>query len=182
MELTKQIDHDMVAAMKAHDVERTSTLRMVKAALKNREIEKRSALTDAEAQQVFATMINQRRDSIEQFTKGNRPELAAKEAREIVLIESYMPKTLGEEELKQLLAEGYPNWSKRDFYALVRSLERFGRGAPPGKIAEEVGDKTAADAALYLRAFWAGYRHIEGWERLIEGIERGKPEADAQSR
>ncbi|MGB6610143.1 MAG: GatB/YqeY domain-containing protein, partial [Acidobacteriaceae bacterium] len=73
MELVKQIDHDMVAAMKAHDVERTQTLRMVKAALKNREIEKRSALTDAEAQQVFGTMINQRKDSIEQFTKGNRP-------------------------------------------------------------------------------------------------------------
>ena len=105
MELTKQIDHDMIAAMKAHDIERTSTLRMVKAALKNREIEKRGALTDAEAQQVFKTMINQRKDSIEQFTKGNRPELAAKEAREIVLIEGYMPKTASEEELKRLVEE-----------------------------------------------------------------------------
>jgi uncharacterized protein YqeY len=125
MELTKQIDHDMVAAMKAHDVERTSTLRMVKAALKNREIEKRSALTDAEAQQVFATMINQRRDSIEQFTKGNRPELAAKEAREIVLIESYMPKTLGEEELKQLVEEalaGQP-FGPRDMGPAMKAVQ-----------------------------------------------------------
>jgi hypothetical protein len=105
MELVKQVDHDMVAAMKAHDVERTGTLRMVKAALKNREIEKRSALTDAEAQQVFNTMIKQRRDSIEQFTKGNRPELAAKEAREIVIIESYLPKTAGEDELKRFVEE-----------------------------------------------------------------------------
>lgn len=105
MELTKQIDHDMVAAMKARDVERTSTLRMVKAALKNKEIDKRSPLTDAEAQQVFNTMIKQRKDSIEQFQKGNRPELAAKEAREIVIIESYLPKTAGEEELKQLVEE-----------------------------------------------------------------------------
>lgn len=105
MDLVHQIDHDMIAAMKARDTERTSTLRMVKAALKNREIEKRAALTDAEAQQVFATMIKQRRESIEQFQKGNRPELAAKEAREIVVIETYLPKTLGEEELKKLIEE-----------------------------------------------------------------------------
>ena len=105
MELTKQIDHDMIAAMKAHDVERTSTLRMVKAALKNREIEKRSALTDLEAQQVFATMIKQRKDSIEQFQKGNRPELAAKEAREILVIEHYLPKNLGEGDLRKLVDE-----------------------------------------------------------------------------
>jgi len=105
MELARQVDHDMIAAMKAHDVERTSTLRMMKAALKNRQIEKRSDLSEAEGQQVLTTMIKQRRDSIEQFTKGNRPELAAKEAREIVLIESYMPKTASEEDLKKLVDE-----------------------------------------------------------------------------
>lgn len=105
MDLVKQIDQDMVAAMKARDAERTSTLRMVKSALKNRAIEKRGELTDAEAQQVFATMIKQRRDSIEQFTKGNRPELAAKEAAEITVIEGYLPKTAGEEELKKLIEE-----------------------------------------------------------------------------
>jgi uncharacterized protein len=103
MSLVHQIDHDMIAAMKAHDTERTSTLRMVKAALKNREIEKREALTDTEAQQVFATMIKQRRESIEQFQKGNRPELAAKEAREIVVIESYLPKTASDDEMQKLI-------------------------------------------------------------------------------
>jgi uncharacterized protein len=105
MSLVHQIDRDMIAAMKAHDTERTSTLRMVKAALKNREIEKREALTDAEAQQVFATMIKQRRESIEQFQKGNRPELAAKEAREIVVIESYLPKTASDDEMQKLIDE-----------------------------------------------------------------------------
>jgi uncharacterized protein YqeY len=105
MDLVKKIDQDMIAAMKAHDVERTSTLRMAKSALKNKAIEKRGDLTDAEAQQVFNTMIKQRRESIEQFTKGNRPELAAKEAREIVLIESYLPKTASEEELKKVVEE-----------------------------------------------------------------------------
>jgi uncharacterized protein len=105
MELVKKIDHDMIAAMKAHDAERTSTLRMAKAALKNKAIEKRGDLTDAEAQQVFNTMIKQRKESIEQFTKGNRPELAAKEAREIVLLESYLPKTASEDDLKKIVEE-----------------------------------------------------------------------------
>ena len=125
MELVKQIDHDMVAAMKARDTERTSTLRMVKAALKNKEIDKRAPLTDAEAQQVFSTMINQRKDSIEQFQKGNRPELAAKEAREIVLIESYLPKTVGEEELKKLVEEALAggNFGPRDMGPAMKAVQ-----------------------------------------------------------
>jgi uncharacterized protein len=105
MELAKQVDRDMIAAMKAHDTERTSTLRMVKAALKNKEIEKRASLTDAEAQQVFTTMIKQRRESIEAFQKGNRPELAAKEAREILVIESYLPKNLDDDSVKKIVDE-----------------------------------------------------------------------------
>jgi hypothetical protein len=125
MELVKQIDHDMIAAMKARDTERTSTLRMVKAALKNREIEKREALTDAEAQQVFATMIKQRKDSIEQFQKGNRPELAAKEAREIVVIEGYLPKTASEEDLKKLVDEALAGTSfgPRDMGPAMKSVQ-----------------------------------------------------------
>jgi uncharacterized protein YqeY len=105
MELVKRIEHDTIAAMKARDAERTSTLRMVKSALKNKEIDKREPLTDAEALQVLTTMIKQRRESIEQFTKGNRPELAAKEAEEIVVIEAYMPKAASEDDLKKLVEE-----------------------------------------------------------------------------
>jgi hypothetical protein len=126
MELVKQIDHDMVAAMKARDTERTSTLRMVKAALKNKEIDKRAPLTDAEAQQVFSTMINQRKDSIEQFQKGNRPELAAGEAREIVIIESYLPKAMGEEELKKLVEEvllAGGNFGPRDMGPAMKAVQ-----------------------------------------------------------
>ena len=105
MDLVKQIDRDMIAAMKARDTDRTSVLSMVKSALKNREIEKRAPLTDAEAQQVLTTLIKQRRESIEQFQKGNRPELAAKEAAEIVVIEGYLPKNLSEDELKKIVDE-----------------------------------------------------------------------------
>src|SRR5579883_2528877 len=100
-----RIDQDIIAAMKARDSERTTALRMVKTALKNKEIEKRAPLSEAESLQVLTTLIKQRRDSVEQFTKGNRPELAAKEAAEIALIENYMPKAAGEEELKKLVGE-----------------------------------------------------------------------------
>jgi uncharacterized protein YqeY len=89
--------------MKQRAVDRLSTLRMVKAALKNKEIDQRSPVTDAQAVQVLTTLIKQRKDSIEQFTKGNRPELADKEAAEIVVIEEYMPKAAGDEELRQLV-------------------------------------------------------------------------------
>lgn len=108
--LEAQISKQIVAAMKAHDAERAGTLRMVKAALMNKTIEKRAAqkqieaaLTQQESEQVLVTMIKQRRDSIEQFTKGNRPELAAKEAAEIVIIEEFLPKALDEAGLATLV-------------------------------------------------------------------------------
>lgn len=104
MSLTEKVHQDMVAAMKSKEVDRLSTLRMMKTALKNKEIDKRAPLTDAEAAQILVTMVKQRRDSIEQFTKGNRPELAAKEAAEIPIIESYMPKAAGEGEVREMIA------------------------------------------------------------------------------
>src|SRR5207249_11916417 len=91
------------------DEARLSTLRMVKSALKNREVEKMAPLDDKESQQVLSTLIKQRKDSVEQFTRGGRQELADKEAAEIVLIESYLPKAAGEEEIvagvKAVIAE-----------------------------------------------------------------------------
>jgi len=103
--LEAQITQQVIAAMKAHDGVRTTTLRLIKNALKNKAIEKRAPLTAAEEQQALATMIKQRRDSIDQFTKGNRPELAAAEAAEIVVIEEFLPKALDESALQNLVAE-----------------------------------------------------------------------------
>jgi uncharacterized protein YqeY len=103
--LEAQISQQIVAAMKLRDAERTGTLRLIKTALKNKAIDKRAALTPAEEQQTLATMIKQRRDSIEQFTKGNRLELAAKEAAEIVIIEEFLPKALDEAGLRALIAD-----------------------------------------------------------------------------
>ena len=99
MGLSDQIQKDLVDAMRSRDELRLSTLRMVKSALKNKEIDKRAPLDDKEAHQVMSTLIKQRKESIEQFQKGGRPELAEKEAAEIKLIEAYLPKALGEEEI-----------------------------------------------------------------------------------
>jgi uncharacterized protein YqeY len=99
MTISEQVQKDMVDAMRSRDELRLSTLRMMKAAIKNKEIDKRAPLDDKESQQVLATLIKQRRDSIEQFTKGGRQELADKEAAEIKLIEAYLPKAMGEEEV-----------------------------------------------------------------------------------
>ena len=100
-----QVNQQIILAMKAHDAVRTTTLRLIKNALKNKAIEKREMLTPAEEQQALATMIKQRRDSIDQFTRGNRPELAAAEAAEIAVIEEFLPKALDEAALAGLVAE-----------------------------------------------------------------------------
>lgn len=105
MTLPERINQDLTAAMKAQDAERLSVLRMVKAALKNREIEKMSPLDDAEAIKVMQSLVKQRRDSIEQYTQGGRPELAAKEAAEITVIEAYLPAALDEATLARIVDE-----------------------------------------------------------------------------
>src|SRR5213079_2048862 len=99
MSLVDQIQKDIVTAMKSRDEARLSTLRMVKTALMNKKIEKMAELDDKESQQVLSRLIKQRKDSVEQFTKGGRQEMADKEAAEITLIETYLPKAAGEAEI-----------------------------------------------------------------------------------
>jgi uncharacterized protein YqeY len=103
MSIGEKIQTDIVIAMKARDEHRLTTLRMVKSALKNKEIDKREALTDAEESQILTTLIKQRKEAAEQFTKGNRPELAEKEVLEISMIEGYLPKAVGEEEIRTVV-------------------------------------------------------------------------------
>jgi uncharacterized protein len=103
--LEAHISQHIVTAMKAHDADRTGALRLIKNALKNKSIEKRAPLTQAEGEQTLASMIKQRRDSIEQFSKGNRPDLVAKEQAEIVIIEEFLPKALDEAGLATLVTE-----------------------------------------------------------------------------
>ena len=101
MSLSKQIVSDLTAAMKSQDASRTSTLRMVKAAMMNRQIEKGSELDDDDMQKLLRSLVKQRRDSIELYDKGRRPELVAKEQAEIDVIESYLPQAASKEEIEQ---------------------------------------------------------------------------------
>lgn len=99
MSLSEQIVSDLTAAMKAKDADRLNTLRMVKANLMNRQIEKGSELDDEEVTKALQSLVKQRRDSIEQYENAGRTELAAKEASEISVIEAYLPQPASPEEI-----------------------------------------------------------------------------------
>src|SRR3569832_220747 len=104
MTLTKQIVADLTTAMKAQDAERTSTLRMVKAAMMNRQIEKGSELDDDDMQKLLRSLVKQRRDSIEQYQKAGRQERVDKEQAEIKVIETYLPQAASAQEIEQAVA------------------------------------------------------------------------------
>jgi len=101
MTLTEQISRDITEAMKAKDPARLSALRMAKAALMNGEVAKGRALEEAEAQQVLASLLKQRRDSIEQFTAAGRQDLVDKETAEVAVLERYAPPSASAAELEQ---------------------------------------------------------------------------------
>jgi len=99
MSLAEKIQKDLVDAMRAKDELRLSVLRGIKSAMKLKEVEKIRALEEPECIQILQTLVKQRKESIDQFTKGNRPELAAKETKELAIIESYLPAGASEAEM-----------------------------------------------------------------------------------
>ena len=101
----ERIQSDLTTAMKAKDELRLSVLRMVKSALKNKEIEKVRPLDDMESLQVLQTLVKQRRESIDQFTRGGRKDLADKEQKEIAIIEEYLPAAPSDEEVHRAIEE-----------------------------------------------------------------------------
>ena len=103
MTLIERIQKNLTEAMKGKDELRLSVLRMVKTALKNKEIEKIRALEEAEALAVLQTLVKQRRESVEQFSRGGRKDLADKETKEIAIIEGYLPAAPSEAELTQAI-------------------------------------------------------------------------------
>ena len=131
MTIGEKIQTDIVVAMKARDEHKLTTLRMVKSALKNKEIDKREKLTDAEETQILTTLIKQRKESVESFTKGNRPELAEKERIEIGLIEAYLPQAAGEDEVRAViqaaiaqLAEGGTKPGPKDMGSVMKAVQQ----------------------------------------------------------
>lgn len=149
MSLTERVQKDMVAAMRGKEELRLSTLRMMKAALQNKRLDLRldrdTNLEEKDELQVLSTMIKQHKDSIEQFTKGNRPELAQKEAEEIVIIEGYMPKAVGEEDIvatvRAVIAEmGSP--TMKDMGTVMKNVKaKFGDARVDGKLVSEAVKK-----------------------------------------
>ena len=148
MSISSLIQQDMIECMKTRQELRLSTLRMVKAALKNKEVEKRAPLDEREEMQVLSTLIKQRHDSAEQFTKGNRPELAAKEKEEVVFIEGYLPKAVSAEEIdaavRATIAEmGAP--TAKEMGAIMKNvMARFAGARIDGKQVSEAVKKALA--------------------------------------
>jgi uncharacterized protein len=150
MPLVDQIQKDIVTAMKAKEEARLSTLRMIKSALQLKGVEKMSPLDDKESQAVLATLIKQRKESIEQFTKGGRQEMADKEAAEITVIEAYLPKAASEADVvagvKAVIAEmGSP--TMKDMGAVMKTAMARFQGADmrvDGKLVSDVVKKELA--------------------------------------
>jgi uncharacterized protein YqeY len=131
MSIGTKVQTDIITAMKAKDEHRLTTLRMVKSALKNKEIDKREKLTDAEESQILTTLIKQRKESVESFTKGNRPELAAKEQAEIGMIEGYLPQAAGEDVIRGVVQgaiatmwEGGTKPGPKDMGAVMKAVQQ----------------------------------------------------------
>jgi len=146
MSLKQQIISDLTASMKAQDAQRTSTLRMVKAAFMNREIEKGGELDDDEMSKLLRTLVKQRRDSVEQYEKGGRPELAAKETSEIEVIETYLPQAASREEIEAAVTAAISETgatSMKDMGKVMKSVQAAlsGKNADGRMVSEIVKTK-----------------------------------------
>jgi hypothetical protein len=142
MSLKQRIVDDMTAAMRAKDAVRLSTLRMVKAAMMNRQIDKGGELTDEELAKLLGSLLKQRRDSVEQYEKGGRAELAAKERAEITVIEAYLPQAATREEIEAAVAAAIAETgasSMKEMGAVMKAAQAHLAGrAADGRIVSEI--------------------------------------------
>ena len=141
MSLKERITSDMTAAMKSKDAPRLSTLRMVKAAVQNREIEKGGELTDEELTKTLQSLVKQRRDSVEQYEKAGRAELAEKERAEIAVIEEYLPRAASREEIERVVAEVISETgasSMKEMGAVMKAAQARLGGAADGRMVSEI--------------------------------------------
>jgi uncharacterized protein YqeY len=149
MTIMERISQDMTAAMKARDAQRLGALRMAKAALMNREVEKGRALDAAEEQQVMVSLIKQRRDSIEQFRNGGREDLVEKETAEIAALEGYLPPPVDPAEIDRAITEAIAETgaaSAKDLGKVMKAVmpKLAGRAVDGRTINEQVRKKLGA--------------------------------------
>jgi uncharacterized protein len=150
MALKERIDADLKAAMKDKDAERVSVVRMLKSAIKYREIEVMSPLDDAGVQVVIASEIKRRRDSVEQYRAGKREDLASKEEREISALQGYLPQQLAPEELeaKVVVAIGATGAKgPKDMGAVMKALLPEVQGRAEGKAVSDLVKRKLAELA-----------------------------------
>ncbi len=142
MALIEQIQKQMTEAMKAKETLRLSVLRGLKTALKNKEIEKMRALNENEEIQVLQTLVKQRKESIEQFTKGGRPELAEQEQAELKIIETYLPAAVSREEIERAVSEAITEvqaGSPKDMGRVMKAvMAKFAGKVVDGKLVNEM--------------------------------------------
>lgn len=136
MSLLDQLDDDLKGALKSSDKLRLSVLRLMKAAIQNKKIDKRNELTDEEIVSVLSSLLKQRKESIEQFSRGGREDLAQKEKEEFSIIQSYMPKQLSSEELEGLIQKAISDASAQsvaDLGKVMKILVPRIKGVADGK-------------------------------------------------
>ena len=147
MSLTERIRADLTTAMKARDAARLSTIRLVQAALKNEQIEKGHELSDEEAEVVLRRALKQRQDSVEQYRKGAREDLAAKEEAEITILQEYLPQLLSEAETERIVDEAIASTgaaSKKDMGKVMKEIMAAHKGRIDGKVVQAILGKKLA--------------------------------------
>lgn len=141
MTLAERIRSELTESMKARDAARTSTLRLLQSSFKNEQIEKGHELSDEEALAVIRRAVKQRQDSIEQYTKGNRPELAAKESAELDMLSRYLPQQMGDGDAERAVREAIATVgaeSKKDTGKVMKEVMARHKGAIDGKRVQEL--------------------------------------------
>lgn len=137
MQLAERISDDFKDALKSGDKNKVSILRIIKAAIKNREIEKGSALSDDEIYAIFRSFAKRANESIEQFTKAGRTDLSEKEKQELVIIQSYLPRQLGEDEIRSLIKDTIVEVSAagtKDMGKVMKAVMAKTKGQADGKL------------------------------------------------
>jgi uncharacterized protein YqeY len=138
--LLQKFDDDLKIAIKTSDRIKTSVLRMTKAALKNKQIDKRGDLSDDDILSVISSLLKQRKESIEQFTKGGREDLAEIEKQELLILQSYLPEQLSPEELDRIISEAIKESSAaglKDMGKVMRLVMPRVKGAADGKFVNQ---------------------------------------------
>lgn len=144
MGLSERLSDDLKSALKSGDKDRVSILRMVKAAIKNKEIEKGSAASEEEISALFRSFVKKAQESIEQFSKAGRTDLADKEKAELLVVQSYLPQQLGEDEIRSIITDAIRETGasgQKDMGRVMKAVMAKTKGQADGKLVNDLVKK-----------------------------------------